>query len=481
MLARPELEPVSDRLVRRGPHLVGAPGLEQLALPEREPHVRPEVLVRRADEDVDVPGGDVDRPVRRVVDGVGPRERADGVRELDDPTNVGRRADRVRGDRKCDDARSVGELRREVVVVEREVVGHARDVNDEPEIVRQLEPRRDVRVVVERGHDDLVALAQRPREGAAQQEVERGHALPERGLSGRAAEERRGLLVRELDELGRPPARLVRRADVRVVLAQVARDRVDDLVGALRSTRPVEERESAVERGEARAYGGDVERGRAHRDLLAVDDPAMTRPRRQRVRDEAAVLGLGDEILQSCGLGRRGDVDLERRLDGDERVQPVLALRHRAVRASDALRVEPGATRRVVHARERAAHESGEHEVLRPPLDLSWKRAPAERAARVTRAVDRDVEVEHARAGGHAASLSARWRRPGCGLACGRMERLRTLSEAECYERCYGWRYTEDAVKLLPRGRTAAEPEDVGEKLRMLLELRLDAREPEAA
>ena len=61
------------------------------------------------------------------------------------------------------------------------------------------------------------------------------------------------------------------------------------------------------------------------------------------------------------------------------------------------------------------------------------------------------------------------------------MERLRTLSEAECYERCYGWRHTEDAVKLLPRGRMAVEAEDVGEKLRMLLELRLDAREPEAA
>ena len=59
------------------------------------------------------------------------------------------------------------------------------------------------------------------------------------------------------------------------------------------------------------------------------------------------------------------------------------------------------------------------------------------------------------------------------------MERLRTLSEAECYERCYGWRYTEDTVKLLPRGQTAsAEPDDFGEKLRMLLELRLDAREP---
>jgi hypothetical protein len=62
------------------------------------------------------------------------------------------------------------------------------------------------------------------------------------------------------------------------------------------------------------------------------------------------------------------------------------------------------------------------------------------------------------------------------------MERLRTLSEAECYERCYGWRYAEDTVKVLPRGGPpAAESGDVGEKLRMLLELRLDAREAEAA
>jgi len=63
------------------------------------------------------------------------------------------------------------------------------------------------------------------------------------------------------------------------------------------------------------------------------------------------------------------------------------------------------------------------------------------------------------------------------------MERLRTLSEAECYERCYGWRYTEETVKVLPRGGGGRErPADyVGERLRMLLELRLDAREPEAA
>ncbi len=63
------------------------------------------------------------------------------------------------------------------------------------------------------------------------------------------------------------------------------------------------------------------------------------------------------------------------------------------------------------------------------------------------------------------------------------MERLRTLSEAECYERCYGWRYTEDTVKVLPRNGvpTPTESDDFGERLRVLLELKLDAREPEAA
>ena len=65
-------------------------------------------------------------------------------------------------------------------------------------------------------------------------------------------------------------------------------------------------------------------------------------------------------------------------------------------------------------------------------------------------------------------------------------ERFRTLSEAECYERCYGWRWNDDSVKVLHRpGGQELDPRDdpseVGERLRRLLELRLDTREPEAA
>ena len=74
-------------------------------------------------------------------------------------------------------------------------------MDDDAEIVRELEPGGDVRVVIERRHHDLVALAQRAREGAAEEEVERGHALTEGRLARRAAEEPRRRLVRPVDEL----------------------------------------------------------------------------------------------------------------------------------------------------------------------------------------------------------------------------------------------------------------------------------------
>jgi hypothetical protein len=65
------------------------------------------------------------------------------------------------------------------------------------------------------------------------------------------------------------------------------------------------------------------------------------------------------------------------------------------------------------------------------------------------------------------------------------MERRRSLTEAECYERCYGWRGTDDSVKVLrrpgPELDPRLDPSEAGERLRRLLELRIDAREPEAA
>ena len=62
------------------------------------------------------------------------------------------------------------------------------------------------------------------------------------------------------------------------------------------------------------------------------------------------------------------------------------------------------------------------------------------------------------------------------------MGAMRPLSEAECYARCYGTRGSE--VKVVPQFEDEPDPRldpsDAGERLRRMLELRIDAREPEA-
>lgn len=59
--------------------------------------------------------------------------------------------------------------------------------------------------------------------------------------------------------------------------------------------------------------------------------------------------------------------------------------------------------------------------------------------------------------------------------------RLRPLSEAECYARCYGWfDDTVRVVRLDPR-RARLVSRLSGEQVRRLFEERLDTREPEAA
>ncbi|MGH3009402.1 MAG: hypothetical protein ACRDLM_08375 [Gaiellaceae bacterium] len=60
------------------------------------------------------------------------------------------------------------------------------------------------------------------------------------------------------------------------------------------------------------------------------------------------------------------------------------------------------------------------------------------------------------------------------------MRRLRTLTEAECYIRCYGgWEPTVTLVKLEPR-RPHYDLAVTGEDLRREFEARIDARPDEA-
>jgi len=56
------------------------------------------------------------------------------------------------------------------------------------------------------------------------------------------------------------------------------------------------------------------------------------------------------------------------------------------------------------------------------------------------------------------------------------VRRLRSLSEAECYARCYrGWDPTVTVVKLEPR-RPRYPPSISGEAIRRIFEERIDAR-----
>src|SRR5262249_57958828 len=95
------------------------PAFEQVVARPRKPEMRPVELVRGAEENVDAGVGDLDVPVRSVVDGVAPGERADRVRELDDVLDRYDGADGVRRPREGDDARSVRQKRADVGEVER--------------------------------------------------------------------------------------------------------------------------------------------------------------------------------------------------------------------------------------------------------------------------------------------------------------------------------------------------------------------------
>jgi hypothetical protein len=62
------------------------------------------------------------------------------------------------------------------------------------------------------------------------------------------------------------------------------------------------------------------------------------------------------------------------------------------------------------------------------------------------------------------------------------MQRLRPLSEEECYLRCYGSRGAGDGVRVVQVDAAAPAPPSVlAERIRLLFEAALDGREREAA
>jgi hypothetical protein len=62
------------------------------------------------------------------------------------------------------------------------------------------------------------------------------------------------------------------------------------------------------------------------------------------------------------------------------------------------------------------------------------------------------------------------------------MQRLRPLSEEECYLRCYGSRRVDDRVRVVQVDAAAPAPPTVlAERILLLFEAALDGREREAA
>ncbi len=258
---RAGLEAAPQRAGGRRARLVRPPLLHHVGTSAGDAEVRAAELVRRADQHVGTDVPDFDRLVRRVVDGVHPGERPGVVRELAHAPGVGDRADRVGRPGERDHLRARPELALQIREVERGVVIE-RDVPDhEIPVVRDLQPRRDSAVVVQAGHEDLVAGAEGARGGPRQREVQCGHVRPEDHLARVAAEEPGRLVLGLLEDLPDAPAGGVARAEVRARFPERPHDGVAHFVGHLRAAGSVQEGETLPQRGEAGPDRGDVEAG----------------------------------------------------------------------------------------------------------------------------------------------------------------------------------------------------------------------------
>ncbi len=124
-------------------------------------------------------------------------------------------------------------------------------------VAGQIQPRCDVGVMIEPGHDDLVAGTQLPAERAGQREVERGHVGAEDDFVECAAEEAGRGRSRLVDQRLKPPARCVGSSGVAARFPVYGGDGGGHLVGSLSAAGRIEKNEVALQRAEASTRGGD--------------------------------------------------------------------------------------------------------------------------------------------------------------------------------------------------------------------------------
>jgi hypothetical protein len=117
--------------------------------------------------------------MRREVHAVEENLTAGGVHQVGRAANVDDRAERIRGHRAGEQARSWRQQRRQVFQVQRAVVAHAPPAELGAERCER-KPGGDVGLVIEVGDDDLIALGERLAHGQADQTDERSRIQAER-------------------------------------------------------------------------------------------------------------------------------------------------------------------------------------------------------------------------------------------------------------------------------------------------------------
>ena len=259
---RARLEAVPGRILGGRPHPVRRQRRREVGPDRRDPEVRPEELVRRAEQDVQSDLSCAQPPMGRHVHRVRPRKRADAVRGRCDAAGIRNRPDRVRCQRERHHAGALSDQLLEGVDVERHVLGPQRRGAHHQVVIRgHHEPGRDVRVVVERGHDDLVSWRHRAGHGMRELEVERRHVRSERDAIHLAAGEVRRGSAALLHQLVRRPRGRERAAEIGIRSRRYpAMASITDC-GTCEPPGPSKKAASEAEGREPGAHGGEVEHG----------------------------------------------------------------------------------------------------------------------------------------------------------------------------------------------------------------------------
>ncbi len=181
--------PAVRQLFGAGTKFVGTQPLQLLALAEENAEVRSKELVAGACQEIAIQSANVNRAMRRVVYSVNERHGACCVRQSHNFLHIVDGAHRVGSPSHRYHASIAANLRRQVEHIKGAIarldVGGANLYT----ALFQAHPRRDIGVVVQTAHQQLVPALQVSAQGTTQSEGQGGHVGAENDFIGRAVEE----------------------------------------------------------------------------------------------------------------------------------------------------------------------------------------------------------------------------------------------------------------------------------------------------